>query len=153
MSRPSRDEMLMEVASVIAKRSSCSRMQVGVVVARDGRILSTGYNGAPAGLEHCDHSCDCLQAGEQLHAKYCRSTYACIVSIHAEANALAYAARYGMGLERASLYTTLSPCLPCSQLVVAAGIQRVVYFAGYRDMSGVEYLRNADVDIERLGRS
>src|SRR5687767_3879721 len=110
--RVSRDQMLMEVAQAVAKRGTCSRKQVGVVVARDGRVLVTGYNGTPAGMAHCRHD---YQTGEP-----------CIDSVHAEANAIAFAARHGAKLDGAEMFTTYSPCLACAKLIINAGIVRVV---------------------------
>ena len=101
----------MQVAEVFATRSTCSRAHVGVVIAREGRILTTGYNGAPAGMAHCNHSPDEVNG--------------CQNAVHAEANAIAYAARYGISLEGAELYSTFMPCLACAQLVINAGIQQI----------------------------
>lgn len=133
--RPSRDETLMEVAHVFAKRSTCSRAQVGAVIAVDGRILSTGYNGAPAGLPHCDHSFDPADAS------------GCTTAVHAEANAIGFAAKYGMRTEGATLYTSLTPCLACAQLIINSGIVRVVANGSYRDPSGLHLLIRAHIMV------
>lgn len=154
-SRPSRDEMLMEMAKVAASRSTCSRAQVGVVIAHEGRVLSTGYNGAPAGMAHCDHMCDCGWKEVKLdgikladaHAAGCARFQPCLISVHAEANAIAYAARHGTRLQWSTLYTTWSPCNACAQLIINAGIKEVVYGQNYRDPSGLELLRNAAVSL------
>lgn len=130
--RPTRDEMLMEMAGVVAKRSTCSRASVGVVIARAGRPLVTGYNGAPAGMDHCNHVDDTP----------------CFIAVHAEANAIAYAARWGIRLQGATLYTTLVPCLPCAQVVVNSGIDRVVYSKYYRKREGLDLLENAGIALE-----
>src|SRR5687768_9195248 len=116
--RPIRDRWVMKMAGVVAERSTCSRFQVGVVVGWDGRILVTGYNGAPAGMEHSDHQCDCPGRMSDLtrgHAPNCTTLAPCTISVHAEANAVAYAARFGISLEGAELHSTDSPCLPCAQ--------------------------------------
>lgn len=144
--RISRDQMLMEMAETTAKRSTCSRAQVGVVIARDARVLVTGYNGAPTGLDHCSHDCDCKLPSDHLpHSSWCNSLQGCQVAIHAEANAIAYAARWGISIEGCSVYTTLSPCVPCSQLLVAAGVTRVLSLHEYRDRAGIEFLQAAGV--------
>lgn len=157
--RPSRQNALMAVAEVLSTRSTCSRAAVGVVIAREGRILSTGYNGAPAGLEHCNHECDCLTEKvmmgtgvvvREIHQLECNSLIPCTVAIHAEANAIGYAARYGTELQGAELYTTFCPCLPCSQLIVTVGICKVFYRNNYRDQSGLELLRQAKIDMISL---
>lgn len=155
--RPSREATLMAVAVVIAARGTCTRAAVGVVIARDGRILSTGYNGTPAGMAHCDHTCDCGKPNnipsatiDLGHTKDCRSQTPCKQAVHAEANAISYAARHGVELAGAQLYTTFCPCLPCAQLIVSAGIHRVYYKNEYRDRSGLELLQNAGIDMMML---
>lgn len=130
MARLSREEVLMEHAKVAALRATCSRQSVGVVIAHDGRVLVSGYNGAPAGMPHCFHDRD----------------EPCEISVHAEANAIAYAARYGIKVEGAELYTTFSPCLACGQLVINAGITRVFYGAYHRDQRGLELIRMAGIE-------
>lgn len=137
-SRMSRDDMLMAVAVVMALRSTCQRAHVGAVVAREGRILVTGYNGAPAGMPHCNHRPNSIESNG------CRN------AVHAETNAIAYAARYGISLENSTIYTTLSPCLSCSQIIVNAGITRVVYSQQYRDTIGVDMLRDAGLVVDYL---
>lgn len=163
--RLTRDQALMDTAMVMSRRSTCSRASVGVVIAREGRILSTGYNGAPAGMRHCDHECNCRvldrdedEYGAGLtpsgyvelhigHTKMCATQRPCTVAIHAEANAIGYAARHGMSILEAELYTTFCPCLPCAQLIVTVGITTVIYKNEYRDRSGLELLRDARVNI------
>lgn len=152
--RPTRDEMLMDMAIIAARRSSCSRAQVGVVIARDGRVLVTGYNGAPAGMPHCDHTCDCGYPGsggllfEGKHLSNCASLMPCRIAVHAEANAIAFAAKHGVRLEGGELFTTFSPCLPCAQLIINAGVVRVVHLTDYRDRSGLELLESAGIALE-----
>lgn len=155
MARPSRDQACMEVAKVFALRGTCSRAQVGVVIARDGRVLVTGYNGAPAGLPHCDHTCDCLpdevwhgnEPVREVHEPNCKSEQPCLIAVHGEANAIAYAARHGIQVEGATLYTTLTPCLACAMLIINAGIKKVFAAQPYRDTSGHDLLQRAGVDI------
>lgn len=149
--RPERDVLLMGHAHLASLRATCSRQSVGVVIARSSRILVTGYNGAPAGMTHCDHSCDCAWRFNwdhptnpmTDHEQECTSRRACYVSVHAEANAIAYAARWGIRLEGSTLVTTHSPCLACGQLVVNAGIDTVIWGTEHRDMRGLELVRNA----------
>src|SRR5687767_4618485 len=109
------DQVLMNVAREMARRGTCSRQRVGAVVARDGRILTSGYNGSPRGMLHCVHP-----PGETSHVRGVDAP-TCTLAVHAEANAVAFAARHGIALDGATLYTTLSPCVPCAQLVVNAG--------------------------------
>lgn len=143
----------MEVASIFATRSTCSRAHVGVVIAREGRILTTGYNGAPAGMDHCNHSNDCnVYHDEKAHLELYGTLgkppdSGCKVSVHAEANAIAYAARYGISLEGAELFSTFMPCLPCAQLIINSGITRIFVKHLYRDKAGGKLLGNAKIDI------
>lgn len=146
--------MLMGVATMIAQRSTCSRAQVGAVLTLDGRILSTGYNGAPARLPHCDHSCNCGYPGkggllfDSKHLSNCDSLSPCSISVHAEANVVAFAARHGVITQDSHLYTTVSPCLACAQLLVNAGVVKVCYMHQYRDTSGLKLLSEAQVELE-----
>ena len=146
--RPSRNQMLMEHARVAAQRATCSRQSVGVVIARDGRVLVTGYNGAPTGMPHCDHGCTCQPSSTtDEHFPGCKASSPCEVSVHAEANAIAYAARWGIKIEGAELFTTFSPCLACGQLIVNAGITKVVYATLHRDRRGLELCQKAGIEV------
>ena len=136
--RLSREEALMRTAEVTAERSTCSRRKVGAVVARDSRIISTGYNGAPTGMPHCNHRLDELPS------------HGCPWAVHAEANALVFAARHGITTANAQLFTTLSPCVECAKLMVNAGISVVWFRHDYRDPSGVELLEAAGVVVRKL---
>jgi dCMP deaminase len=158
--RPTQDETLLSIAHAFQARSTCDRNQVGAVIAREGRIISTGYNGAPAGMPHCDHTY--LQVGQiigrssnlglmierDIAGRMTPSVRGCVVAIHAETNAIAYAARHGVLVEGATLYTTLSPCYACAQLIVAAGLTRVMYGRPYRDPAGTQFLIDAGVTVE-----
>lgn len=133
--RISRDAMLMEMATVVAKRGTCSRLQVGAIASRDGRVLCTGYNGAPSGLPHCNHS---------------QTDTECKTAVHAEANAIAFAARYGSRLEGADLYVTDSPCGACAFLIINSGIARVFYNREYRNITPLDLLDAAGVSYVQL---
>ena len=121
MGRPSCDENFMKVARVISERATCKRRRVGAVLARGVHIVSTGYNGAPRGLEHC------FKVGCDLVSGHC------VRAVHAEANALIQAGVAGSGTEGTTLYTTTSPCQRCMGLIINAGIERVVYAEAYKD--------------------
>ncbi len=157
MTRRSREAVLMDTAHVFASRGTCSRAQVGAVIARDGRIIVTGYNGAPAGLPHCDHTCTCdrvttvtptwTDVTEQYHRGGCPTEYSCTTATHAEANAIAFAARHGVATEGADLFVTMAPCIGCARLIVNAGLSTVYYDSPYRDMSGVQLLKNGGLAV------
>lgn len=115
--RPSWDYYFMEIAQVVAKRATCDRKRVGAVIVDPmHRIVSTGYNGAPAGLPHCG------EAGHEL--KVIGDRESCVRTLHAESNALDDAGRRATGC---SLYVTVIPCYDCAKRIVNAGIARVVY--------------------------
>lgn len=151
--RPSRDELLVGTAFVWARRSTCDRLHVGALIHREGRILVQGYNGAPPGLPHCNHACDCdhplrTHRTRRAHYEDCRSAQPCTVSVHAELNAIAFAARWGVQLEGAALVVTHQPCLPCAQAVISAGISSVTYVEPYRRKEGISLLLEAGVLVE-----
>ena len=113
--RLSWDKYFMEIAKMVAKRSTCDRRNVGAVIVKDKNILSTGYNGSPKGLPHCD------EAGHEMSDGHCVRT------IHAEANALIQAAKHGVAMDEAVMYLTDSPCYDCFKMLVNSGIKEVVY--------------------------
>lgn len=127
-----RDQMCMEWALSAARRSTCMRNQVGAVIVMDGRPLSIGYNGAPPGRPHCN-------------PETCNDQNPCDTTVHAEANAIAWAARKGVAIEGADLYLTLSPCLSCAKLILAAGIRRVIFDRFYRESAGLNLLASGTV--------
>lgn len=129
------DAVLLETARVMATRGTCSRARVGAVLAVDGRICSTGFNGSPHGLPHCAHPVD---------EDYVET---CTTAVHAEANAVAFAARHGVSIQGTTLYCTHTPCVHCAMLLVNAGTVRVVCATRYRDLTGVRVLRAAGVEL------
>lgn len=152
MSRPSIDETLIKIASAWEEQSTCSRNHVGVIIAKDGRTLGSGYNGAPAGMPHCEH--EVIQ--HHFSPTFGRMPGSrvggggCTIAIHAEANAIAYCARNGVSISGATVYTTLSPCYACSQLIISAGLIRVVYGRAYRDLAGLNLLIAAGLTVEHI---
>lgn len=114
------DSTFMEMAETVAKRSTCIRVQVGCVIVKDRRVISMGYNGAPSGLIHCNTYF--ADKSQSTHREFSSKW-----EVHAEANAIGWAARYGISTEGTTLYTTISPCLSCAKLIIAAGIKNVIY--------------------------
>jgi dCMP deaminase len=132
--RITRDAMLTEMAVIASKRSTCSRKQVGAIIALDGRVLSLGYAGSPAGTPHClDEGCILGPDG------------GCIRTVHAELNAIAFAAKQGIALIGSTMYCTDSPCLGCAKAIINAGITDVRYLREYRDVTPLELLSVAGV--------
>lgn len=143
--RPGWDEYFMEVAGVVARRSTCVRRNIGAVVVKDKRILSTGYNGAPTGLPHClDIGCfrERLGIPSGERQEICRG-------LHAEQNALLQAARYGISLEGATMYSTTEPCSLCAKMLINAGIRRIVYRDPYPDPLSRELLAGTEIEVEQ----
>ena len=147
--RPSWDEYFMEMAELVAMRSTCLRRNVGAVVVQDRRIVATGYNGAPVGLAHCDEiEGGCLRqrmgipSGERH--EMCRA-------LHAEQNAIIQAATSGQSVEGATIYITHQPCVICAKMIINAGIDRIVVKEGYPDQLSRDLLAEAGRKIIMLG--
>jgi len=121
--RPSWDEYFMEITRTVARRSTCDRGRSGALIVKNKRILTTGYVGAPAGLPHCDEVGHQLR--EVLHEDGTRSKH-CLRTVHAEQNAIVQAARFGISIEGATIYCTMTPCYTCAKMIINAGIKRVV---------------------------
>lgn len=149
MDKPSFDLIYMKLASELADRSHCVRAHVGAVLAKDTRIISIGYNGPPAGTHNCD---------EEWPDEGCArdSKGSCSLALHAEQNAILYAAKNGSKVEGATLYTTLSPCIACARLILSSGITLVFYsksYAAYKGLpsdEGVDFLRKFGVEVKLL---
>ena len=133
-SRISRERLFMGVADLYADRATCIRGRVGAVAVRGGRIVATGYNGAPAGLVHCLDE-GCLEVNGH-----------CVRAVHAEANLVAWAAREGIPLLGVTLYCTTQPCLPCSKLLVNAGVKTVYYRDDY-DGEAMELVEDLGLEL------
>jgi len=144
LSRPSWDEYFLNIARVIASRSVCLRHQIGAVIVREKQLLTTGYNGPPRGLKHCDErgGCkrekECIPSGTRLDEDY---------ALHAEMNAILQAALHGVSTEGATLYCTHQPCSLCAKMIINAGIVRVVIGEGYPNSFAIELLQEAAIPI------
>lgn len=149
--RPSFDTIFMHLAGELADRSHCVKAQVGAVLAKDTRIISIGYNGPPAGTHNCD---------EEWPETGCArdSKGSCSLALHAEENAILYAVKNGAILEGSTIYTTLSPCLPCARLIFTSGIKKVIYrdsYAAYKGLpsdEGVDFLKKFGVEVVLYGK-
>lgn len=142
--RPSWDEYFIEIAKQVATRATCLRRHVGAVIVRDKRILSTGYNGPPSGLAHCE-DVGCLR--EQLGIPSGQRQEICR-GLHAEQNAIIQAALHGVSTQGGTIYVTHQPCVTCAKMIVNAGIKRVVCLKGYPDALAREILEEAQIDLE-----
>jgi len=130
MLRPAFDDIYMELAVNLARRSHCIKRQVGAVLTKETRIISIGYNGPPSGTHNCD---------EQWPEVGCPrdSKGGCSLAIHAEQNAILYAVKNKTSVEGATLYLTLSPCLACARIIFSMGIIKVIYLNSYAEYKGI----------------
>jgi dCMP deaminase len=135
------DEYFMNIAAVVASRSTCDRKFVGAVIVRDKTILSTGYNGSIRKLEHCS------DIGHMMENDHC------VATIHAEANAILQAAKNGAAIDGATLYTTASPCWPCFKMIANAGIKRICYGEFYRDERIFSIAKKIGIQLMQLNES
>ena len=149
MTKLSFDHIFMNLATDLALRSHCVKAQVGAVLVKDTRIISIGYNGPPAGTHNCDE-----QWPEVGCPRDARGS--CSLALHAEENAILYAVKNGANLEGSTLYTTLSPCLPCARLIFSAGIKHVFFMKSYAQYKGlpsdegVDFLNHFGVKAEKF---
>ena len=143
--RPTLDEYFMEIARVVSKRSTCLRHKNGAVLVRGNHIISTGYNGAPRGLPHCEEV-GCLREQNNIPSgerhELCRGA-------HAEANTIVQAALHGISTEGSTMYSTHQPCSFCAKLIINAGIREVVYVFPYPDKLALELLENAGIRLRQ----
>ncbi|MDA0315430.1 MAG: dCMP deaminase family protein [Bacteroidetes bacterium] len=148
MSRPDFDDIYMELAVNLAKRSHCIKKHVGAVLTKDTRIISIGYNGPPAGTHNCD---------VEFPTEGCvrDSKGSCSLALHAEQNAILYAVKNNTSVEGSTLYVTLSPCLACARIIFSMGISKVVYLFSYAEYKGigsdegVDFLLKFGVKVQR----
>lgn len=148
-SRISRDDLFFGIARLFAERSTCPRASVGALAVQEGRVVASGYNGAPAGMPHC-YDVGCQIVFESPTTKDPMSFVEhCVRSVHAEVNTIAWAARLGVSLKGSHLYLTHSPCFACSKLIVNAGIQAVHIEQSYGGEKGVSLLQDARVLVFR----
>ena len=135
--RPNWDDYFMAMARLAATRSTCDRLAAGAVIVKNKRIISTGYNGSPPGLAHCDDVGHLLEDGH------------CVRTIHAEHNAILQAATApGASTTGSTMYTKYTFCIHCAKYIIAAGIVRVVYGKIYRNAKAMDYLRQARIQID-----
>jgi dCMP deaminase len=143
--RPNWDDYFIDIAALVARRSTCLRRGVGAVLVRDRRILATGYNGAPSGLQHClDVGCmrEQLQIPSGERHELCRG-------LHAEQNAIIQAALHGVSVKGASLYCTNHPCIICAKMIINAGIIRIHFREGYMDQLAKDMLKEAEIEVSQ----
>lgn len=134
--RITREELFIRTALLFALRSSCSRLQVGAVIVKDHRIISTGYNGDLPNSKKCNEVCDI--------------TKPCDRTIHAEQNAILFASRNGIALNGSYIFCTHSPCVSCCKFIIMAGIERVYYHYDYRNQEGLLFLEQHGIKTQKI---
>lgn len=136
----------MAITKLVAKRSTCKRRAVGAILVKEKRILATGYNGAPAGLRHCEEV-GCLRENSSVPSgerhELCRG-------LHAEQNVIIQAAYHGISIAGSTLYCTNKPCVICSKMIINAGIGKIIYGEGYNDDLADQMLTEAGIEKERF---
>ncbi len=144
--RPEWDKYFMDLLDMVKTRSTCMRRQVAAIIVRDKQIISTGYNGAPKGIFHCEQV-GCLREREGIPSgekhELCRG-------IHAEQNAIIQASMHGVSIENCEIYITHSPCALCSKMLINAGITKITYKGEYPDKLALDLLDEAGVEIVRF---
>ena len=144
--RPSWDDYFMEVANAISKRATCDRGKSGCVIARDRQLIVSGYVGSPSGFEHCD------EVGHQIKRVTHENgevTEHCMRTVHAEQNAICQAARLGVSIAGATVYTRMTPCRTCAMLLINCGIKRVVCERRYhKGTESEEMFEHAGIELE-----
>ncbi|MCX7780472.1 MAG: cytidine/deoxycytidylate deaminase family protein [Negativicutes bacterium] len=148
MTRPSWDKYFMDICQVVATRSTCMRRQVGAIIVKDKRMLTSGYNGAPRALAHCAEV-GCLREANHIPSgqrhELCRG-------MHAEQNAIIQAALHGVAIEGATVYCTHQPCSACTKMIINAGIKRIVYREGYPDKLAADLIMEAGIECDCFGQ-
>jgi dCMP deaminase len=158
-------KLFADMAALVAQQSTCCRMQVGAVLVKEGRVISIGFNGVPSGQKHCEdhfkevykkdycakHTCyeDFIKTKDffDMHGAFSNDN-----ELHAEQNAILFAARNGIATHGADLYVTDSPCIHCAKIIIAAGIKRVLFIKLYdRSQEGINFLNKNNVECRRLG--
>ena len=129
------DRAYLRMATEWAKLSHCTRRQVGAIIVKNNIIIADGFNGTPSGFENC-----CEDSDGKTHWYV----------LHAEANAILKLAKSNNRGQNSTLYITLSPCKDCSKLILQAGIKRVVYIKGYKDLAGIDFLSKAGIEVVQI---
>lgn len=145
------DDIYMDLAKNLSRKSHCVKAKVGAVISKDTRIVSLGYNGPPAGTHNCDQEWPVDGCTRDRKG-------GCSLALHAEANAILYASKNQITMEGATLYVTLSPCIACAKIIYTTGIKKVIYldsyaaFKGIDVEEGVEFLRRFGVSVEQYSQ-
>ena len=146
MDRPTNDQYFMSMAHLVSTRSTCVRRRVGAVIVKDKHILSTGYNGSPKGTRHCEEL-GCIR--EQLHIPS-GTRHGLCRGVHAEQNAVAQAAYFGVSGAGGTMYTTTFPCSMCAKILINSGIVEIIYDQGYIDDLSKDLLSETNIKVRKF---
>jgi dCMP deaminase len=146
--RPTWDEYFLNIARLVATRSTCLRRQVGAVIVKGKQILATGYNGAPSGLKHCEEV-GCLR--EELGVPSGQRHELCR-ALHAEQNAFLQAARHGISVAGSTIYITNQPCSICAKMIINAGVGKIVIEGEYPDELAKNFLKEGKIELVVMGK-
>ena len=148
--RPTWDEYFLAIAKLAATRSTCLAFPVGAVIVKDRQVLATGYNGSPSGTAHCTAQGYCYPGLSSCDASKTMPSRA----VHAEANAIAQAAKHGISTHNAIIYVTLEPCLSCLKLIISAGIKKVFFESPFNSGSSLlvidSFIKDGLVDLQQI---
>ena len=143
-----------KILDAVAEQSTCIRVKVAAIIVKNGRIISTGWNGVPSGKDHCEHVFNfhpALESGDTETFLNVHHVFATKNEIHAEQNVISYAARNGIKTSGADMFISISPCVNCTKLICAAGIKSVYYISEYdREQDGIEFLKANNIKCEKL---
>ncbi|MFW9845230.1 MAG: cytidine/deoxycytidylate deaminase family protein [Candidatus Thorarchaeota archaeon] len=146
MARKSKDVYFCEIADLVSSRSTCLRNQVGAVIVKESQILSTGYNGAPKGLKHCE-DVGCMR--DELGVKPGERHELCR-GLHAEQNAVVQAAYHGVSVNGAKIFCTTKPCSICTKILINAGIKEIVYIEEYEDKLAAQLIEESGLKMRQV---
>ncbi|NQT29258.1 MAG: cytidine deaminase [Candidatus Saganbacteria bacterium] len=145
MNRPPWNDYFMKITQDVSERATCVKRQVGAIVVKDNRILSSGYNGAPKGFEHCTEK-TCIRRQMDIPSgrrhELCRG-------LHAEQNAIIQAAWHGVKISGSTMYCNYQPCAICVKMIINAGITKLVYSGGYPDELARQLLKDSKLEVEK----
>ena len=146
------DHRFMEMAQLVSTWASCyqEERKIGAVIVKDKRVMTTGYNGAPAGVKTCVERGECLRKKLAIPSG---TRHEMCYAVHAEQNAIIQAAKLGVNIDGSTLYCTHQPCILCAKMIVNAGIVRVVYHSGYPDDFALDIFKEAGVQVECYAES
>ena len=150
MERVSKRNYYLDIAQTVLERATCLRRVYGAIIVKNDEIISTGYNGAPAGVSTCVERGECLRKKLGIPSG---TRHEMCYAVHAEQNAIIQAAKLGVNIDGSTLYCTHQPCILCAKMIVNAGIVRVVYHSGYPDEFALDIFKEAGVLVERYSES